>query len=92
VNDYLFQGKHLLIGEDGANLLARPSAIAFIADGEYRVNDHAHVLAEGDAVTRQYLMYLINIRPFIDWVTRSAQPELNQDNMNRIPIQVHYVF
>ena len=44
VEDYLFEGRHLLIGEDGANLVTRSKPIAFIADGRYWVNNHAHVL------------------------------------------------
>lgn len=45
VDDYLFDGERLLIGEDGANLLARSSPLAFMARGKFWVNNHAHVLA-----------------------------------------------
>ena len=44
VDDYIFEGKKLLIGEDGANLVTRSKDIAFIADGKYWVNNHAHIL------------------------------------------------
>ena len=44
VDRYLFSRPLLLIGEDGANLLTRSKPIAFIAKGQYWVNNHAHVL------------------------------------------------
>ena len=40
IDEYLFEGPHLLVGEDGANLLARSTPIAFIADGQFWVNSH----------------------------------------------------
>lgn len=86
VENYLFDSKLLLIGEDGANLVSRSTPIAFIANGKYWVNNHAHVL---DCYAEDYLdfaMYYINSISLIPYVTGSAQPKLNQDNMNRIPV------
>lgn len=87
VDDYLFEERTLLIGEDGANLLARSTPIAFIAEGHYWVNNHAHVLGEKD-IALDYLRYSINLRPLEQFVTGSAQPKLNQENLNSIPIQL----
>ncbi|BAZ93748.1 restriction endonuclease S subunits [Thiohalobacter thiocyanaticus] len=88
VDDYLFEGRNLLIGEDGANLLARSTPIAFIAEGKYWVNNHAHVLGETEHARLEYLMYTINRKSIADYVSGSAQPKLNQAQMNRIPIPV----
>lgn len=88
VNDFIFEGPHLLIGEDGANLLARSTPIAFIADGRYWVNNHAHVLGEKDGLSLDYLEFSINMRGLESFVSGSAQPKLNQENLNKIPIQV----
>lgn len=88
VNDFIFEGAHLLIGEDGANLLARSTPIAFIADGQYWVNNHAHVLGEKDGVPLEYLAFSINLRNLEPFVSGSAQPKLNQENLNKIPVQV----
>ena len=44
IDDYIFDKTLLLIGEDGANLLNRSTPIAFLARGQYWVNNHAHVL------------------------------------------------
>lgn len=88
VNDFIFEGRHLLIGEDGANLLTRSTPIAFIADGRYWVNNHAHVLGEKNSLSLDYLAFSINMRGLESFVSGSAQPKLNQENLNKIPIQV----
>ena len=44
VSDYIFNGDYLLISEDGANLLARSTPIAFPISGKSWVNNHAHVI------------------------------------------------
>ena len=59
VDDYIFEGKKLLIGEDGANLVTRSKDIAFIADGKYWVNNHAHILDVKDTVLLMYLCCLL---------------------------------
>ena len=59
VDDYLFDGEFLLIGEDGANLLARSSPIAFLASGQFWVNNHAHVLAFNGRADLGYLAHFL---------------------------------
>jgi type I restriction enzyme S subunit len=86
IDEYLFEGRYLLIGEDGANLVARSSPIAFIAEGKFWVNNHAHVLGEThDACLDWVRLYFaaIKLEPF---VTGSAQPKLTQANLNKIPV------
>ena len=42
IDKYIFNERLLLIGEDGANLVTRNKPIAFFAEGQYWVNNHAH--------------------------------------------------
>lgn len=86
VDDYIFEGKKLLIGEYGANLVTRSKDIAFIADGKYWVNNHAHILDVKDTVLLMYLCHYINNMDLIPYVTGSAQPKLTQAKMNNIKI------
>lgn len=88
VDDFIFDETALLIGEDGANLLARSTSIAFMASGKYWVNNHAHVVTYNGNADLIYLCQALNLRDLSDYVTGSAQPKLNQANMNRIPIPV----
>jgi type I restriction enzyme, S subunit len=84
VNDYIFDKALLLIGEDGANLINRSTPIAFIAQGKYWVNNHAHVI---DGISYDFLKYIENYINSIDlkpYVTGTAQPKMNQAKMNSI--------
>ena len=86
VDDYLFDEKLLLIGEDGANLLSKSKDNAFFAEGKYWVNNHAHVLDATDKKLLEYVAIVINAINLDDYITGSAQPKLSQDNLNKISI------
>ena len=86
IDNFLFDKPLLLIGEDGANLVNRSTPIAFIARGQYWVNNHAHVL---DGISEEFLRYIelsINATDLKPYVTGTAQPKMNQAKMNSIPI------
>ena len=86
INDYIFDGDYLLISEDGANLVNRVTPIAFSISGKSWVNNHAHVLKFEDYFTRRYVELYINTIDISRYVTGGAQPKLNKQNMNKIPI------
>ena len=86
VDDYLFDGELLLIGEDGANLLMRSKPIAFIAKGKFWVNNHAHVIDVYKSIYMLYIMHYINTINVSPYVTGTAQPKMNQAKMNSIPV------
>ena len=48
VDDFIFSEANVLVGEDGANLITRSTPLAFVARGEYWVNNHAHILKTKD--------------------------------------------
>ena len=84
IDDYIFDKTLLLIGEDGANLLNRSTPIAFLARGQYWVNNHAHVLDACNGLSLEYVCYFINAISLVPYVTGTAQPKMNQENMNAI--------
>ena len=84
----LFNIPLLLVGEDGANLINRSTPIAFIAKGEYWVNNHAHVIDCRRLLELEYLCLYINAIPLTPYVTGTAQPKMNQEKMNSILIAV----
>ena len=55
VGDYIFEGANLLVSEDGANLLARSTPIAFSVSGKYWVNNHAHILKFENMATQRFV-------------------------------------
>lgn len=88
VDDYIFDGVFLLIGEDGANLLSRSKDNAFIASGKIWVNNHAHVFEENGVADLRYLALMINATSLNPYVTGSAQPKLTQKNLYSIPVPI----
>ena len=86
VKDYIFDGDYLLISEDGANLLARSTPIAFSISGKTWVNNHAHVLRFDEYATRRYVEMYLNSIDLSYYITGAAQPKLNQKNLNKIEI------
>lgn len=88
VSDYLFEGDALLISEDGANLLARATPIAFPASGRYWVNNHAHVLRFEEASLQRWVELFLESISLAPYITGAAQPKLNQRALNSIPIPV----
>ena len=86
IDRYIFNERLLLIGEDGANLVTRSKPIAFFAEGQYWVNNHAHCIDSTDKFILEYLCFYINAISLEKYVTGSAQPKMTQDNMNSILI------
>ena len=86
VKDYIFDGDYLLVSEDGANLLARSTPIAFSISGKNWVNNHAHVLKFECYETRRFIEFYLNSIDLSSYISGGAQPKLNQKNLNRIEI------
>ncbi|MGL5871513.1 MAG: restriction endonuclease subunit S [Xenococcaceae cyanobacterium] len=87
IDDYIFDGQYLLIAEDGANLISRSTPIAFEAHGKFWVNNHAHIIQVfGNLIPLAYLSCYINTIDLKPYISGSAQPKLNQKNLNRLKI------
>ena len=86
VEDYLFDGDYLLVSEDGANLIARKTPIAFSISGKTWVNNHAHILQFNNRNTMRFVEIYLNSIDLSSYITGAAQPKLNQQNLNKIPI------
>lgn len=86
VADYIFDEPLLLVSEDGANLLARSTPIAFSVSGKIWVNNHAHVVRFPDMATQRFVEHYLNSISIANYVTGAAQPKLNQAQLNSIDI------
>jgi type I restriction enzyme S subunit len=86
VEDFIFDGDFLLVSEDGANLVARRTPIAFSISGKTWVNNHAHVLRFETYAERRYIEYYLNSIDLTPYISGAAQPKLNQANLNSIQI------
>lgn len=86
VNDYIFNEKLVLIGEDGAKWDAGEKT-AFIASGKYWVNNHAHVLRpDRNKLLDEYLVEVLNYMNLNRFITGITVPKLNQAKLKEIQI------
>jgi type I restriction enzyme S subunit len=86
VNDFIFDGEHVLISEDGENLKSRQTPIAFIANGKFWVNNHAHIIrGKKDYLNRLIVYYFQNL-DLNPYLTGAVQPKLNKATLTSIPI------
>lgn len=86
VNDYLFDGEYLLIAEDGENLKSGKQNIAQIVEGQFWLNNHAHIVQTNELCNIRFLGYWLNSVDISGYITGSAQPKLSQANLNAIEI------
>ena len=86
IDNYIFDEPLLLVSEDGANLKDRVTPIAFIAEGKYWVNNHAHVLKFTNFANMTYICHFFNFTNIEKYLTGMAQPKLNQAQLNTIKI------
>lgn len=86
VKDCIFDGDFLLVSEDGANLLARSTPIAFSISGKSWVNNHAHVLKFETYADRRFVEYYLNSIDLTPYISGAAQPKLNKKSLNSIQI------
>ena len=84
VDGYLFDGLHLLIGEDGENLRTRQTPIAFLASGQFWVNNHAHIVTGNELAETRYLLYALMNTDISSYLTGAVMPKLTQGNLNRV--------
>lgn len=90
VKDFIFDGDYLLVSEDGANLVARNTPIAFSISGKSWVNNHAHILKFNTYVERRFVDIYLNSIDLTPYISGAAQPKLNQKNLNCIPIPIPF--
>ena len=87
VDAYIFDYQTLLVSEDGENLKTRKTPIAFLADGKYWVNNHAHVLRAAEGFDLRFLCYALGLADVSGFLTGSTQPKLTAGNLARIPLR-----
>ena len=89
LDSYIFDGQFILIAEDGANLVTRNEPIAFLVDGQFWVNNHAHVVRGKPGVADDfYITALLNNLNIAGFITGVAQPKLSQQNLKQIKVSL----
>src|SRR5574344_27312 len=86
INNYIFDERLILIGEDGAKWGANENT-AFIAEGKYWVNNHAHIMRPNkELVIDSLLIYYLNTTDLMEYITGATVKKLNQEKLKSINI------
>ena len=88
INDYLFDGRYLLIAEDGSVITEDGEPVLQLVTGKFWVNNHAHVVQGIAPISTNFLYLFMSNVAISGYITGAAQPKINQNNLNRIPILV----
>lgn len=88
VDDYLFDGVYLLMGEDGTVMTADEKPVLQYVDGKFWVNNHAHVLRGKDHFSTEYVYLTLLHTNVKHLVTGAVQPKINQGNLNNLKISM----
>ncbi|MDE6460692.1 MAG: restriction endonuclease subunit S, partial [Paramuribaculum sp.] len=87
VDEYIFDGKFLLVGEDGSVINPDKSPVLNWVEGKIWVNNHAHILREVGDNSLRYVYYALQICN-VSEIVRGTPPKLNQANLRNILIPV----
>ncbi len=87
VNDHIFDGKYLLMAEDGSVITKSGNPVLQFVNEKFWANNHTHIL-QGLEVSTEYLYLSLTSFPIQGYITGVAQPKINQENLNRIPILI----
>ena len=87
IDDYIFEGEHVLLAEDGGNFdqwESRP--ISYLVSGKFWVNNHAHILkAKGSNLTR-FIHYSLVHKNILKHINGGTRAKLNQSDMRDITL------
>ncbi len=85
VDKYIFNGKYLLLGEDGTVVDDYGFPILQYVWGKFWVNNHAHILQGRNGFTVESLYLFFKCTNVKSIVTGAVQPKINQANLKSIP-------
>lgn len=88
VDEYIFDGKYLLLGEDGTVMDDAGFPILQYVWGQFWVNNHAHILTGKLGFNVESLLLLFKRTPVKSIVTGAVQPKISQANLRSIQVVV----
>ena len=89
INDYIFDGEYILLGEDGTVVNSDGTPVLQRISGKSWVNNHAHVLSNSEIIDFDYLYYVLKNTNFSGAVTGAVQPKISQANMNAVEVEIY---
>ncbi len=84
VNDYLFDGEYILLGEDGTVRTDEGYPVLQYATGKFWVNNHAHILKAKEPYNNFFIWNYLSKKNIDRIVTGAVQPKINQGNLKSL--------
>ena len=89
IDSFRSDGQRVLLGEDAAPFLDQFKDKAYLANGRFWVNNHAHVLAgAAGLVDNRFLCFQLNTVDYHPFVTGSTRLKLTSSAIRQIPMKV----
>ncbi|MCI1880791.1 MAG: restriction endonuclease subunit S [Sporolactobacillus sp.] len=86
VDDYLFGGTYVLLGEDGTVIDEHGFPVLQYVWGKFWVNNHAHVLKGKSNISEEFILMLLKNTSVSSIVTGAVQPKINQRNLRSLSV------
>lgn len=86
VDNYIFEGVHVLLGEDGTVMDEKGYPILQYVWGKFWVNNHAHVLKGKGIFSDEFLYMLLKNTNVASIVTGAVQLKINQGNLTGLKV------
>lgn len=78
IDGYLFEGPHVLLAEDGGHFDEPERGVAYTVDGQFWVNNHAHILKPAGGMDTGFLCAWLNATDWVPYVGGSTRAKLTQ--------------
>lgn len=83
INDYIFDGKYLLVAEDGSVVTKENKPVLQFVNEKFWVSNHAHVVT-GKLLSTELIYLRLSHYDIRGLITGAAQPKITKENLNRI--------
>ena len=86
VDNYLYDGIYLLMGEDGSVMTDEGFPFLQYVEGKFWCNNHAHIMQGKNGYTTEMLYCLLNRTNVSGIVTGAVQGKISQASLKKIPV------
>lgn len=86
VEDFIFDGEYILLGEDGTVSTPEGKPILQYVFGKFWVNNHAHILTGKNKISTELLMMFLKNLDVSKIITGAVQPKINQRNLKSLKL------
>ena len=86
IDDYIFDERLILLGEDGAPFFDPIRPVSHILNEKAWINNHIHVLKPNNDICDTYIVNCLNSVDYHDYIYGAILNKLTQGNMNNITI------